>query len=269
MASFAKLLGNGLAHTTRSVTRLFGRRTGGRAAAHASALLAPMIETPTARGVLRFRCGSAMAVRHALEFSRHEPDTQRWIEETIRPGEHLWDIGANVGLYSLYAASGQGITVTAFEPVASTFAHLVDNIALNRAGERVTPFCLALSNKNGVAPLFLASTEAGMAMHALGEPQNVKGRFEPAGKQFVLSICGDDLIRQLALRTPDHLKIDVDGHELQVLEGLEQSLPHVRTVWIELQSNPTIESLLAKHGFEAAGHYGGRNRLFVNRNRAA
>src|SRR5689334_25348046 len=89
MASFAKLLGHGLARTTRGVTRLFGRRTGGRAAAHASALLAPMIETKTARGVLRFRCGSAMAVRHAVDFEKHEPDTRRWIEETIRPGDHL------------------------------------------------------------------------------------------------------------------------------------------------------------------------------------
>src|SRR5436305_1883860 len=163
MASFAKLLGGALARTTRGVTRLFGRRTGGRAAAHASALLAPLIETPTARGTLRFRCGSAMAVRHAVDFPRHEPDTQRWIEETIRRGEHLWDIGANVGLYSLFAALQDGVTVTAFEPVAATFAHLVDNIALNGMGERITPFCMGFSNRNGVAPLSRASTEGGIA----------------------------------------------------------------------------------------------------------
>ena len=267
MASFAKLLGHGLARTTRGVTRMFGRRTGGRAAAHASAMLAPVIETPTARGVLRFRCGSAMAVRHAVDFEKHEPDTRRWIEERIRPGEHLWDVGANVGLYTLYAGLGDGVTVSAFEPVAATFAHLSHNIALNGVSDRVTAFCVALSDKNGVAPLYLASTEPGMAMHALDQPQNIHGRFEPAAKQFVLSMRGDDLITQLSLRTPDHLKIDVDGHELQVLKGLSATLPQVQTVWIELQANAAIESLLAHHGLESAGNYGGRNRLFVNRER--
>ena len=268
MPSFAKLLGLGLARTTRGVTRLFGRRTGGRAAAHASALLAPVIETKTARGVLRFRCGSAMAVRHAVDFEKHEPDTRRWIEERIRPGEHLWDIGANVGLYTLYAALGDGVTVSAFEPVASTFAHLSDNIALNGVADRVSAFCLALSATNGVAPLYLASTEAGMAMHAIGEPQNIKGRFNPAAKQCVMAIRGDDLIHWLHLRRPDHLKIDVDGHELQVLQGLRATLSLVQTVWIELQKHVAIESLLAQHGFESVGDYGGRNRLFINTTRS-
>lgn len=270
MASASKLLGAGLAHAARGVTRLFGRRAGARAAAHASAMLAPVIAVGTSRGGLRFRCGSAMSARHATGFLDHEPDTRWWIETHIRPGECLWDVGANIGLYTLYACSGAGVRAVSFEPVAGTFAHLAHNIALNGFGERATPLCVALSDSTGLQPLYLASNEPGTAMHALGRPENMRGEFESAGVQMVGAFRGDEIIRELGVPAPDHVKIDVDGHELRVLQGLGEWLGKARTVWIEMENSADdakIEALLIATGLVPTAIAGpsGRNRLFVNR----
>jgi FkbM family methyltransferase len=180
MASFARLLGAGLAQAGRGVTRLFGRRTGARAAAHASGLLAPVVEVQTSRGPLRFRCASARSAALATGFLKHEPDTQSWIDDHVKPDDVLWDIGANIGAYTLYAGLTRAVRVVAFEPLASTYAMMADNIALNGIGDRAMALCAALSNASGFVPLYLASIEPGTAMHALGTPKNVAGEFDPA-----------------------------------------------------------------------------------------
>jgi FkbM family methyltransferase len=269
MASFAKLFGVGLAHGARGITQLLGQRTGARAAAHAASTLAPVIRVKMERGSLRFRCGSARAAAMATGFLQHEPDTRRWMDEYLKTGDVLWDIGANIGAYTLYATLTPSVRVIAFEPLASTFALLADNIALNERTNCATPLCVALSNSNGLSPFYLASAEPGTAMHALGAPENVRGRFEPAGMRMVMSMRADDLARQLGLSAPDHVKIDVDGHEPRVLEGMGELLGQVRTVWIETEgpADGAIAALLEARGFEPGISYGGRNRLFVNRNR--
>jgi FkbM family methyltransferase len=270
-SSFSKLAGEGLARSVRAITSLLGRRGGTRAAAHASNLLAPVVSVETPRGKLRFRCSSAMAARHAVDFLRHEPETRCWIDEHIRPGEHLWDVGANIGHYSLYAALSPEITVTAFEPVAGTFAALAANVALNGFSGRIAPLCMALSDANGIAPIYLASAEPGMAMHALRMPANQLGPFEADGVQLVPAMRGEDFAKELHVSPPTHVKVDVDGHELAVLQGMGTLLDTVKTLWIEMEDNVAdpnsqrdIEVLLAARGFSAAGQ-GGRNRLFVNR----
>jgi len=190
------------------------------------------------------------------------------MDEYLKPGEAVWDIGANVGAYTLYACLTPRVRVLAFEPLAGTFALLAENIALNGVADRAIPVCVALSNTNGLSPLYLASTEPASAMHALGAPENVRGPFDPAGMQMAISMRGDDLALQLALSTPDHVKIDVDGHEPQVLEGMGDLLAQVSTVWIEVEGQgDDIEALLGARGFDSGISYGGRNRLFVNRNR--
>ena len=71
----------------------------------------PPVKTP--RGVMRFWCPSSTAAKYAVNFMRYEPDTRGWIEAHAAPGQHLWDIGANTGAYTLYAALTEGVSVTA------------------------------------------------------------------------------------------------------------------------------------------------------------
>lgn len=267
--SFARMLGGSLAGAARSAMRLFGRGTGTRAAGYAASVIAPIVSVHTARGDLRFSCASYWSAKRALGFLKQEPDTLAWIDAHIRAGDHLWDIGANVGAYSLYACLDKDITATSFEPAASTFAILVRNLDLNGMGDRVVPLCLALSDTNAIAPLYLSDSEAGSSMHALGAPSNVQGEFTAVGVQQTPSMRADVLLSQLNLRSPDHVKIDVDGHELQVLRGMGDLMDRARTVWIEMEEqagNPIaqneIAALLERHGFTRAGR-GGRNCLFI------
>jgi FkbM family methyltransferase len=271
--SFARILGGGIAGAGRGVTRLFGSRVGRRAAAHAAAALAPIVRVATSRGELRFWCDSELSAKRALGALRHEPDTLAWIDLYVRPGDHLWDVGANIGVYGLYACLREDVTATCFEPVASTFAILVRNAALNSLAERLTPLGIALSDSNAVVRLYLSNTESGSSMHALNNPSNVQGPFEVAGVQSAPAIRGDKLVADFGVRPPQHLKIDVDGHELQVLEGMGALLDQVRSVWIEMTpsseasgENARIRAVLNAHSlfeqpFAAAKH--ARNKLFV------
>lgn len=272
--SFAKMIGGGFAAAARGISVLFGRRVGTRAAAYAADNMSPTIAVKTPRGVLRFWCGSATAAKRSVGFMDHEPDTRNWIDCMLRPGDHVWDVGANIGAYTLYACLDKEVTVTAFEPVAGTFAVLARNIQVNGFSARATALCMALSNADGLVPIYLASTEPGAAMHALAAPETVRGSFEPQGKQTVLTMRGDELVARLGVSKPDHIKIDVDGHELRVLEGLEGLLSSVRTVWVEMIAaadatgqNAQIDAYLTTRGFVeqvlAPGHTG-RNRMYVN-----
>jgi len=277
--SFARILGGGIAKLGRAFARLFGTRVGGRAAGHAAGALAPIIPISTLHGELRFWCDSEISAKRALGALRQEPDTLAWIEEFVQSGEHLWDIGANIGVYGLYACLREGVSATCFEPVASTFALLVRNVPLNRVAERLTPLCIALSDVNGIVPLYLSNVQSGSSMHALNKAQNVQGAFHAAGVQPVPAIRGDRLVAEFGAVAPQHVKVDVDGHELQVLEGMGALLDDVRTVWIEMIStgepsseNDRIRTILNAHGlFEQpfALARQGRNRLFVRRSEKA
>src|SRR5207248_1639628 len=95
------------------------------------------------------------------------PFTVEWIESSIRPGDVFYDIGANVGAYSLIAAkaTANGARVFAFEPSARSFHDLSSNVLLNGCAESVVALPLALGSDNG--PLFLTPgpTPVGAAQH--------------------------------------------------------------------------------------------------------
>lgn len=264
-----------LAAFVHALTMPAGARASARLAAHTANRLAPIVPVTTPRGILRFRCPSFTAARRATRFLVSEPETRAWLEEYAKPGDHVWDVGANVGLHALYACLLSGVTVTAFEPVPSTFAVLADNVAINGFGARASSLCLGLSDANALVPIYLTDADAGSTMHALGAPVNVSGAFEAAGAVNVLTARGDELVKHFGLKPPQHLKIDVDGHELRVLRGLTSLLSGVRSIWIEMlegahnaEENLRIEALLAEAGFEKR-HRAGMNQLFVNPRTAA
>lgn len=264
-----RAIGSGLAGALRAISMPFGTEMGSRIAGHASQLVAPIVSVQTPRGAMRFWCPSSTSAKYAVNFMRYEPDTRGWIDAYVTPGHHMWDIGANIGAYTLYAAMAKGVTVTAFEPVAGTYAALVKNISLNPSAKDCVALALALSDANAIAPFYLRNTEAGGAMHALGAPETYDGRFEAERVEHVVSMRGDELVQRFGARRPDHVKLDVDGHELRVLRGLSGILSAVKTLWIETEGaaeasgeNARIENYLSGFGFSIEQK--GRNCLFVN-----
>lgn len=230
------------------------------------------ISTP--RGTVRYAYTSSSVAKHAASMMSREPDTIAWLDERVQPGDHLWDIGANIGIYSIYAALREGVTVTAFEPVSGNFAVLVDAITLNGLGARIAPLAMGVSDKTALLTIYLIDTAPGTGLHALDKPANVQGAFEPKAAVTVAVIRGDDAIQKFGVTQPTHIKIDVDGHEIRVLEGLLPVLPGVKTLWIEMMDeaeasgeNAKIEAMLTGAGFARGAlkaNVRGENRLYIN-----
>lgn len=174
-----------------------------------------------------------------------EPETVEWIEKFVKPGDILYDIGANVGAYSLVANkfSGGKAKVYAFEPSFSTFAQLSKNIFLNRCSSEVIPLYVALSEKSGIETFNYSSLSPGIALHALGNTIDNKGNaFTPVFSQPVISYTLDEFIERFAIEPPTHIKLDVDGHEWPILKGAAKTLalPSVKSVLVELE--PMLEN---------------------------
>jgi FkbM family methyltransferase len=187
-----------------------------------------------------------------------EPETVAWIEKHVKPGDVVFDIGANVGVYSFVIDrhSHGRAKVYAFEPGVATFLQLTRNVALNRCHGRVIPFPIGFGAVTGVATFNYSSLAPGAALHAVGEPINSHGHsFEPAMRQDILLYSLDDFIPTFGIELPSHIKIDVDGPELDILRGASRTLanPILRTVMIELEpTNPSSSEatgLLERAGF--------------------
>ena len=187
-----------------------------------------------------------------------EPETVEWIEKFVAPGDVVYDVGANVGAYSLIIDRHTRGTakVVAFEPSFSNFAQLCNNIKLNSCGRSIVPLYVALSNTTGVFEFNYTSTLPGHALHALGKSLNQKGdAFSPEFSLQMLSYRMDDLVEIFRLPKPNHIKLDVDGIEHDILLGACGCLsaPSMKSICVEIE--PTMESaqrilgLLARCGF--------------------
>ena len=188
-----------------------------------------------------------------------EPDLVEWIESNFKAGEVFFDIGANVGAYSLVASKflNDDLRVYSFEPSFITFGQLCRNVQLNGCSSSITPLQIALAEKTGIEVLNYNNLEPGGALHALGACIDYKGdAFEPVYRQPVISFAADDLLTVLKVPQPNHIKIDVDGIELPILRGASNVLKNrqLRSVVVELEKGTRDESgtleLLTAAGFK-------------------
>ena len=182
----------------------------------------------TPNQVNRFRVAS---------FSTKEPETLDWID-TIPADSVLWDVGANIGLYSCYAAKTLGIRVFAFEPSVFNLELLARNIYLNQLVDKVVIIPLLLSDSIKTSTLNMTSTQWGGALSSFGENYGDDGK--ALNKVFDFSSVGlsmDETVGLLKIPPPTHIKIDVDGIEHLILLGGQSVLQHVKEVAIEVNDD--------------------------------
>ena len=173
-----------------------------------------------------------------------EPETVRWVEESMGASSVFYDIGANVGVYSLIAARRHpGIQIVAFEPAGPNYGILVANMALNKVAVPLLP--IALGGRTRIDAFAYSTLRSGGARHQLG------GRTDYVFQHPVIAYRLDELIQTFHLPPPTHLKIDVDGTERDILRGAERTLGNVRSMIVEINRDPgDLLGWLEQRGFK-------------------
>ncbi len=210
--------------------------------------------------VMASRYGPAIRVhRHdftnrAAIFGLYGDEIAKWVR-TLRPGDVFVDIGANTGVFSLLASAtmGQGGrgTVFAFEPNPRLFRDLCFNIEVNGC-TGIFPFNVAVSDRTATFGLVHnAGHTGGVALHDLdGDSPEPRG----AEESIVLAVAPREIgaMLQAAEGRRVCMKIDVEGHELNVLRGLAEAGLLARADWVIVEIDP---SHLSRFGASADDIY--------------
>ena len=126
----------------------------------------PLAKIAAESGDIGFYVPSRMAAFRVQTLFSKEPDTIQWIS-TFEDGGTFIDVGANVGMYTIWVAMQRAMRVLAFEPEAQNYALLNRNILLNNLGSRVAAYCLALGDEERFTMLNVSDTRIGGSFSTL------------------------------------------------------------------------------------------------------
>ncbi len=177
----------------------------------------------------------------------HEFEEMAFVLHFLRKEDLFMDVGANVGVFTVLAGSAVGASCVSVEPGEESFAHLSDNIAINRMQDRVQAVQACVSNEDASC-LFSNSPESTLS-HITNS----------AGDAHTTEVATLRIDTILVGKVPVMLKIDVEGFEKQALEGAVQTLenPQLKVVLLEIGSHSLrygiepseIHEIMVRHGF--------------------
>lgn len=186
---------------------------------------------------LEFAAPNSLCDWRAKTFSTKEPETLEWID-SIPENSIMWDVGANVGLYSVYAAKKQNCRVWAFEPSVFNLELLARNIFMNGLTQQVCIVPMALSDRLGPSQMRMTTTEWGGALSTFGQEFGWDGDAIHQVFQFqTMGLSMEDAVQKLAIPKPDYIKMDVDGLEHFILKGGSAVLRDVKGILIEVNDD--------------------------------
>lgn len=201
---------------------------------------------------------NAMCLYRANSFSEKEPETLSWIDKFGGDDVVFFDIGANIGLYSLYYASRYKSNIFAFEPSPFNIIMLAKNININNFQKHIKIISNPLSKVNKIQSLAYPYFEEGSSSAAFGVEYGADGKqfkkvfeFETAG--FTLDyLISNGIIED----SPNIIKLDVDGIEHLILSGAHKVLqsPNCKSILVEVSNkfeaqSESINEILTSSGF--------------------
>lgn len=166
-------------------------------------------------------------------YRKREIEFMTVLREQLEVGSTVMDIGANIGFVTLTMAKGVGPKgkVIAVEPVKKNYKVLRKNVAINNYEDRVETYEFAFSNRNGEGTFFESKRSN------LGRLEDrVK---DTAGKATVPVITIDKFVEDHGI-LPTFYKMDIEGHEIQVLEGMMATLDRTPHAKILMEVHPTL-----------------------------
>jgi len=189
---------------------------------------------------LHFQVSNDLETYRVESMLEKEAETIAWIKlwSTSR-NQVFFDIGANIGIYSLFACycSPQN-SVYAFEPVSNNYNALIQNINCNNY-ENIHAFNVCISNISQITSLFLSDERVGNSGAQIDTPINELGEvFSPKKIEKVISLSIDDLVNTFHFPLPNFIKIDVDGHENEIILGMQETIKNklLKSILIEFNN---------------------------------
>lgn len=227
----------------------------------------PIATVETAHGPLLCKAGHGRLLWRAQTFFTEEPHTVAWLDR-LKPEDVYWDIGANIGLYAVYAAKFRRCRTVAFEPESQNYALLVENIVINGVSGNCLPAIIAMSDRTSVSRLRVRYITKGGAFNMFEGAAGGGGDAEPASfqaaqsyekhqgfEQLLFGSSVDELVHKHGLPAPSHIKLDVDGLEPNIIAGAMETIRSgsVRSILVELNTKSpadmAVPGILAQHGF--------------------
>jgi FkbM family methyltransferase len=182
-----------------------------------------------------FDASTAIADDRARTLLSKEPSTIKWLD-SMTSSDVLYDVGANVGVYSIYSALVIGVRTYAFEPDGRNFGILCRNTDLNKLSGKLTPFCLGVSNSSGADILHARPGLGGESEHSMEAPDDT------SYLQGIMKVRLDEFAKSPGIACPTMIKIDIDGLEPLVIEGLGDLVKASSLRGINIELNRTIEA---------------------------
>lgn len=206
---------------------------------------------------IRFAPHSVLSAMRASSILVKEEGTVKWLENSLSRGDTFLDIGANIGTYTLYGAAIVGPTgrVFAVEPHVQNASNLIDNITENGFADRVTVLTSPLTSSRSVANFNYHDLNAGASGSQFDSTTDDCGQaYVPELTELKIATSVDDLVACGAMPVPTAVKIDVDGIEIPILEGMTETLAgevKPRTVQVEIQRETAsaVDDVLTQHGY--------------------
>ena len=185
-----------------------------------------------------------------------EPITISWIKKFAKE-RVFFDIGANVGMYSIYAAKTSKVKVYSFEPESNNFNALIENVISNNLMSMINAYPIAISDTSGFTSLYLSQFETGSSHHMVDKKQDHNLKLvEYKNKQGIFKSSLDELIEKWQFPEPNYIKIDVDGIENIIIKNSKSVLKSAKleSILIEINRNrkedTEIISILESIGFK-------------------
>jgi FkbM family methyltransferase len=178
-----------------------------------------------------------------------------WLDAAIRPNDVFFDIGANIGVYTIFAAKRMaGGRVVAFEPHVANAASLMENAILNGVQDRVLLVSSALSDHDRYGVFNYVDQSASSSASQFGTSIANGQAFEPVFREVKNGCTIDTLCGNGILPIPSLVKIDIDGLECAVLTGMRNILTsrdRPRAVQVELapDTRGLIGSFMRESGY--------------------
>ena len=213
-------------------------------------ILTATVTDPISKKEIKFNVVNQPTLWRAQTIFTKEPITIEWIR-SFEKKSIFFDIGANIGVYSIFSALISSCKVFSFEPESNNFQVLMQNIINNNLIEKVSAYQIGVSNKTEFTELHLSNFIPGQSHHTVGNSALDHVDLNPIEskiKQGIFSTTLDDICLKWGFPKPKYIKIDVDGIEYKIIKESKKTLSSdsLKSVLIEINENRDEDNEIIK-----------------------